>query len=168
MSRKVTPFFATHGDLVTIAREVMEVRPVDFVPGGLFTGPMLAAHPDIDDLSAFEAYLIVDHGIPVNLRAVPQRAGGQLYAVDQTNNAHTIALKTGGALADQQLIAGQVGTVGNAKQSDELYALFATIIRKRFEKVKSFYVGPEAAVMLDNGARLSATPKSPRTFDLVR
>ncbi len=46
--------------------------------------------------------------------------------------------------------------------------MFAMIIRKRCEKVKSFYVGPEAAVMLDNGARLSASPRSPQTFDLVR
>ncbi len=96
MSRKLTPFFATHGDLVAIAREVMEVRPVDFVQGGLFAEPRLAALHDIDDLRPFDTYLIVDHGVPVNFRAVPQRAGGQMYAVDQANNPHTIALQAGG------------------------------------------------------------------------
>lgn len=168
MSKKATPFFATHGDLVAIAREVLEVRPVDFVLGGLFVEPTLVVLRDICDLGEFESYLVVDHGIPVNFRAVPQRSGGQLYAVDQVNNPNTIVLQAGGRRAEQQLIAGQVGTVGNNKQSDELFGLFAKIIRKRFEKIKSFYVGPEAAAMLDNGSRLSSTPKSPQAFDLVR
>src|ERR1700740_3616800 len=129
MSRKLTPFFATHGDLAAIARDAIAVRPVDFVHGGLFAEAGLTVLADIDDLSAFETYLIVDHGVPVNLRAVPQRAGGQKYAVDQVNNPHTIALQTGGKHTDHQLIAGQIGTVGNSKQSDDLYALFTRIIR---------------------------------------
>lgn len=91
-----------------------------------------------------------------------------MYAVDQVNNPQTIALQTGGRHGEYQLIAGQIGTVGNGAQSDELYAIFAKNIRKQFEKIKSFYVGPEAVSMLDAGIRLSATPKSPQAYDLVR
>jgi hypothetical protein len=168
MSKKQISFFFTHDDLITLAREITEVRPVDFVHGGLFSEPRLEVLTDVNDLNAFETYLVVDRGIRVNLRAVPQRTGGQMYAMDQVSNPHTIVLQVGGKLADQQLIAGQIGTVGNSKQSDELYAMFARAIRKRYEKIKSFYVGSEAAAMLDSGARLSATPKSPQAYDLVR
>lgn len=91
-----------------------------------------------------------------------------MYAVDQVDNPHAVTLRTGGKHTDQHLIAGQVGTVGSSEQSDDLFALIGRVIRKRFEKVKSYYVGPEAAVMLDEGIRLSATPKAPTTYDLVR
>lgn len=168
MSKKQIPFFATHGDLTSIAREVVEARPVDFVHGGLFAGPSLEVLANVDNLCSFETYLVVDRGALVNLRAVPQRAGGQMYAVDQVSNPHTIALQTGGMSADRQLVAGQMGTVGNTTQSDELFVIYSMVIRKRYEKVKSYYVGPEAAVMLDSGARLSVTRKSPKAYDLVR
>lgn len=91
-----------------------------------------------------------------------------MYAIDQVNNPHSIALQSGGQFADRQLIAGQLGTVGDSEQSHELYALFDKLMRKRFEEIKSYCVGPEAAAMLDGGARLSVTPKSPQTYDLVR
>lgn len=168
MSKKQVPFFATRGDLITIAQEVTQARPVDFVHAGLFAEPRLQVLADVADFSAFETYLVVDRGIVVSLRPVSQRTGGQMYAVDQVDNPHTIVLHVGGVLADQHLIAGQIGTVGNSKQSDEMHSLFARVIQKRFEKVKAFYVGPEAAAMLDSGARLSATPKSPKAYDLTR
>ena len=168
MSKKQTQFFATHGDLVAVVRDVMEVQPIDIVQGGLLSEPSLVVLTDVNDLRAFETYLILDHGVPVNLRAVPQRAGGLKYAVDQIDNPYTVVLQTGGKHTDQHLIAGQVGTVGSSKQSDDLYALIGKVIRKRFEKVKSFYVGPEATDMLDGGLRLSATPKAPPMYDLVR
>lgn len=168
MSKKQIQFFATRGDLITIAREVMEVHPVDFVRGGLFVEPRVEVLADVADLNNFETYLVADHGALVSPRLVPQRTGGQMYAVDQLNNPHTIVLHVGGVLTDQQLIAGQIATVGNSKQSNELHSLFARVIRKRLEKVKAYYVGPEAVVMLDSGARLSATPKSPKSYDLIR
>lgn len=168
MSKKQVSFFATRGDLTAVAQEVTQVRPVDFVHAGLFAEPRLQVLADVDHFCAFETYLVVDRGIVVSLRPVSQRAGGQMYAVDQVDNPDTIVLHVGGVLADQHLIAGQIGTVGNSKQSDEIHSLFVRLIRKRFEKVKAFYVGPEAAAMLDSGARLSATPKSPKEYDLTR
>lgn len=168
MSKKQSPFFATHDDLVSLAREVMEVRPFDLVHGGLFEEPRLQVISDVANLMSFEAFLVVDRGMPVNFRLVPQRSGGEMYAVDQLNNPYTIWLDVGGLLAERHLIAGRIGTVGNCHQSDELYAVFTKVIRRRFEKIKSFHVGPEAAFMLDNGGRLSATPKSPKIYDLIR
>lgn len=168
MSKTQTPFFATHGDLVAIALEVMAFRKLDFVLGGVFPEPTLTVLKDVHDLGVCEIYLVVEHGSSVGLRSVPQRTGGQKYAVDQIENPHAIALHTGGPYTDRHLIAGQVGIVGKNRQSDDLYALFRMVIQKRFEKIKSFYVGPEAIAMLEKGARLSATPKAPQLYDLIR
>lgn len=168
MSKTQTPFFATHTDLVTVALEVMAFRQLEFFQGGLFTEPTPKVLKDVRELGVCEIYIVVERGSPVSVRRVPQHIGGQKFAVDQIENPHAIALHTGGPFAGSHLIAGQVGTVGNNKQSDDLYALFRKVIQKRFEKIKSFYVGPEAITMLDNGARLSATPKAPPLYDLVR
>lgn len=168
MSKKQIQFFATLTDLITIAKEVMKVHPVDFVPGGLFAEPRLEALSDVVDLKALQTYLVVDQGSPVSLRPVPQRAGGLMYAVDQLNNPHTVVIAVGGVHAHQHLISGQIGTLGNTEQSDKLFSLFSKVVRKRFERVKAFYVGPEAAAMLNNGARLSPTPNSPKAYDLTR
>lgn len=168
MSRKLTPFFATQSDLAAITREVMAAQPVDFLLSGLFLEPRLVVLTGIDGLSPFGTYLVANHGASASFRAVPQRSGGTMYAVDQINNSHTLALHTGGMYTGQQLISGQIGTIGNSKQADDLYSLFSRIIRKRFDKVKSFYIGPESAGLLDNGVRLSVTSKSPQRYDLAR
>lgn len=167
MSRKMIPFFATSDDLADILRGVKESKAVDFVHAGMFAEPKVRISAS-DALSAFEEYLIVDNGVAINLRAVPQRSGEVMYAVDQIDNPHTIVLQTGGEHADRHLVAGQIGTVRSSKESDALYAILAKIIRSRFEKIKSYYVGPRAATLLDSGARLSATRKSPQTYDLAR
>jgi hypothetical protein len=95
--------------------------------------------------------------------------GGGRYAIDLLVNPKAVSMSTGGMLTDQQLIAGQIGTVATSDtDAVELYSLFARVIRKRFERVKSYYVGTEAARLLDDGVRLSATATSPQAYDLVR
>jgi hypothetical protein len=43
---------------------------------------------------------------------------------------------------------------------------FYTAIRKRFTKVRAFWVGPEALALLHAGKRLTAATQCPPEFDL--
>jgi hypothetical protein len=43
---------------------------------------------------------------------------------------------------------------------------FASAIRKRFKKHKSYYVGPAALAMLVEGSRLTDALQSPPEYDL--
>jgi len=83
-------------------------------------------------------------------------------------NPQTVVLDSGGLVDRQRLIAGQIGTATVNKQSEEIYALFAKVVRRRFEKIKSYYVGPEAIRLFDLGTRLTPTAKSSEVYDLVR
>jgi hypothetical protein len=168
MKTRHIPFFATQGDLAPIAQEIGSKRPIDFVLAGLFTEPSLTVFQDFGSLRPLENYVIIDRGARVEIRAVPQRAGGVRYAVDQLANSTTLGLQLGGLINEQHLLASQIGTVSEHQVSIELFMLFAKAIRKNFEKIQSYYVGPQAVLMLDRGARLSSTTKSPPPYDLAR
>ncbi len=90
------------------------------------------------------------------------------YAIDQRENSHAIALQYGGLVDGARLIASQLGTISTDSVSAQIYSLFAETIRRQFDKIQSYYVGPEAALLLDTGVRLTPTVKSPAIYDLVR
>jgi len=168
MTTKQISFFATHADMVAIASDAMALRRMDFVLAGLFEEPRVSVLADINNIAAGERYLVVDFGVALNVRSVPQRNGTYKFGVDQVANPSTVALLTGDEQAPQRLIAGQIGTATGDARSDDLYLLFTKVIKKRCQKIKSYYVGIEAASMLDRGARLSATLNSPKEYDLAR
>lgn len=162
------PIYATQRDLSALVKEVCSLRLIEFVAAGLFDQAVPTVLNDPEKLLPFTAYLVYDKGLDITVRPVPQRKGGVKYAVDILENPHTVDLSCGGLLEGQRLIAGQVGTITTGKPAEEIYALFAKVIRRKFEKIKSYYVGPEAVELLDNGLRLTPTAKSPETYDLVR
>lgn len=102
------------------------------------------------------------------MREVVQRAGGVNYALVQLCNPNSVVLRTGGKCGDEQLIAGQVGTSSKSYLSIRLYKLLSGLIISKFKKIRSYYVGPTAEALLDSGVRLSATPRSPKVYDLSR
>lgn len=160
--------YTTQDDLSTIAMLVSAKRPLQFVIAGLFddNGPILMS--DLTDSLPCSTYLAFDKGANVAVRPIPQRNGGLKYAIDQLENLHTVVLQSGGLVDGKRLIAGQIGTTSIESNSVEIYTLFAKEVRRKFEKIKSYYVGPEAGLFLDGGGRLTPTAKSPETYDLRR
>lgn len=168
MPRKQIPIYATQNDFAGLLREVSNNRPLEIVIGGLSNDPTRLILSDFENIEPFKTYLVFEQGMRVEVRAVAQRDGGHMYAVDQIGNPHSVVLQCGGVFDEHRLIASQLGTVGTSKQSGGIYSLFAKAICKKFEKIQSYYVGPEAVGMLDSGARLAPTVKSPKKYDLVR
>lgn len=168
MSKKSTPFFATKNDLAKLLSDLNMIRPIELVRSGIFAEGDFKTSVDISNMNGFASYLIVDAGVEINPRTVPASENKAMHAIDQINNPCAIFLQVGGVYSEKHLIAGQVGTVSGVKQSEELYTLLKNFIQKDFEKIKSYYVGKEAAAMLDDGSRLSPTPRSTQLYDLVR
>ena len=164
-----TPLFATAHDLSAIVRAVATARPIQLAVGGPVSTPEIRFLENVEGLQNFTTYLVFDKGRQsVASRAVPQKNGTMKYALDQLNNPRTVVLNCGGLFDGQRLVASQIGTASMEEQSRELYELFVKEIRCKFEKIKSYYVGPEAAELLGKGTRLTPTSKSPETYDLVR
>lgn len=104
----------------------------------------------------------------MNRRVVIQKDGTTKFAIDQMINPKSIELKVGGIyLAEEKvIIAGRVATISNGMDSNVLFKLFASKIKKSFRVIDSFYVGPLAEVRLKKGWRLVANTKLARDFDL--
>lgn len=171
-------FFAISEDLRDVLKEawgggIFSIASIS-VEGGL---GIVYEHPEhVDELSvapsgdqAYEkAYLLVPANIPPLEREVSQRAGGVRSVFDQLSAPESVYLRPGGAHGDEVVIAGQLGTISEAEWSLRLCRVLAKLVRRRFEKVGSFYVGSDAARVLDGGGRLTARVRAPKEYDLIR
>lgn len=168
MSRKQIPMYATKNDFAAVFRGVSLERPIDFVATGLFDKAEMTILHESDDIASFSAYMAFDRGLSIEQRVVPQRDGTTKFAIDPMINKKTIIFRCGGLIGNERLVAGDIAASDTNEQSEEIYRLFVRHIMKNFKKVKSYYVGPEAMDLFDQGIRLSPSEKSPELYDLKR
>lgn len=172
-------FFATADDLhpvfsrVEAKREVLytqigvfEARPAAGLPRGEGL-PTLRLAPEGRSTVQCSAYLVTPARVIVNVREVPQRAGGVRYAVDQLMNPDSITINHGGRLEPDVLLAGWVGTCTGGDVSAALFRAYTSAIARTFIRVKAFWVGPEARKLLASGRRLTQSADSPAEYDLA-
>jgi hypothetical protein len=176
---KVIGIFATRNDLLDLLADVESARSVQYAEAGMFDKPAPAtfgSSSEIPGLGTTHAtstnlaprFLLADAGVPFSVRPVLQRKGGTRYAVDQQKNPDSVALIPGGQFDGQTLLAGSIGTCTNSAVSAALLGAIASVIRRKWVKIQSYAVGPEAARVLDAGGRLTADIWSPREYDLQR
>ncbi len=174
---KLAPLFATQADHALVIKAAERNQPLQFFLSGLFTSPDLQifdsgfnlprlGEVNVNDANHAEHYLVTLPGTSVNVRAVEQRKGGIRYAVDQSVNPDTIEFSPGGVFEHTCIISGRIATVSKSEKSLLLYNLFYKAMKTQFVRIKSFWVGPEVAVLLKEGWRLTGNTKSPVDYDL--
>ena len=171
--------FATADDLLPVFSRVEAKREVVYTLMGLLEARPVEAFTRGEELPTLRrppvgratvqcsAYLVTPAGVPVNVREVPQRAGGVRYAVDQLVNPDSIELNHGGRPELGVLLAGRVATCAGTEASVALFRAYAKAIARTFTRVKAFWVGPEARELLAIGCRLTVSADSPPEYDLV-
>jgi hypothetical protein len=177
MSRSVH-FFGTRQDLRDLLSAVEDSWGLRYYRAGILpsvepeywdSGQLLPTlgMASTGDQSKEPWYLIVSQGTPVQTRQIPQRRGRVRYAIDQDLNPGSVVFRPGGAFEDA-LIAGQLGTTTEDPISIDLLDCFVREVRVQFERIRSYYVGKEAEIMLDRGHRLTACVYSSKEYDLSR
>ena len=176
---KSLQFYATGSDLKPFLAAVELQRPLWYAVGGT----SVKQEPEVFDSSQQlpnlgiammgdqnrePFYLVTDENIAVEARAVPQRRGGMRFSFDQQANPRSIILRPGGAFQGKFLIAGQLGTCSPDEESVNLIKLFAKVLRQRFSKVRSYFVGEEALRLLEDGMRLTTSVLAPVEYDLKK
>jgi hypothetical protein len=167
-------FFATRSDLVPVLEAIEKERDLKYVQFGwsdtqaATSFPTLTAIPNLGTASHESAincssFLICRKQDAIKPRTVPGR-----YVFDQLLNPETVTFTPGGLWGDGILLYGRFATASTSVFSLELMKLCGMAVRKRFKKVKAFYVGEEAEQLLDRGRRLTIAAQSPRTLDLSR
>jgi hypothetical protein len=115
-----------------------------------------------------KAYLVFDAATELKVREIPQRKGGVLYSADLEANPTGFGFRPGGLFEGRCLIRGSVGTATGDPVSIALCRAFAREVRRGFTKIHSYYVGPEAVRLLDEGMRLAIGVGSSPNSDLKR
>lgn len=172
-------FFAAADDLIPVFERAEKKESFSYTVAGLFDSPELvtvrtgAALPTLRQPAPHREavgcpwYLVMPPDLSVQVREVTQRAGGMKYAVDQLINPDSIVVSHGGVYDPNILLYGKIGTSTDSKIAISLFRLFANAIAKHFERIRSFWVGPEARQLRKNGWRLTIGANSPRENDLA-
>jgi hypothetical protein len=179
MRGKQIMFFVDPDDIDPILRQIEDSNNIHYFMTGLLDSATIPQYdtfsqiPDLGyvsegDWNKIDSYLILPRNTNLNIRSIPQRAGGIKYAVDQMINEKSVVLKPGGIFNNEILVAGRVATISEEKFSVDLYKAFSLIIKKKkFKRIGEFYVGPSALQKLHSGWRLVTNEKLSRGFDLA-
>ena len=172
-------FFALPDDLLGVFEQVESKSAVSYLLAGMFETPHFEVFhagaglptlrsPACRQSSECATYLVLPVSTRVNVRSVPQRAGGTRYAIDQLENPDSVTFTHGGLYSDGVLISGRVATISSTPVGKQLQAAFSKAIGKLFGKVNAFYVGAGAMELLRGGGRLTFNASSPPEYDLQK
>lgn len=114
------------------------------------------------------SWLVAHRDEPIHPRKIELIKGGVRYAIDQLANENTIEVTPGGRLRHTIVLSGRIATVSDTPAAKELMGAFRRAVRKSFERIGAYWVGPAAVGVLDRGGRLTIATQSPPSFNLVR
>lgn len=170
-------FFALRDDLLLVLNDVEERMPLKYVRFGRLSSPRYesldrgSAIPFLglasaDSVASCTSFVVSSRDTSLAIREV-STSQGSVFFMDQLINPDSVTLTPGGVRGEGVLLHGRVATASDTAASQHLMRLFGSAIRKRFSKIKAFYVGPAARRMLEAGSRLTVSVNSPRELDLT-
>ena len=170
-------FYATRADLEPGLARAEANRPLKYVLSGLFAGSEFnetntaAVLPQLGlaergDVNRQPFYLVVDASHVVQVRAVPQRRGGVLYALDEVANPASVIFVPGG-LNGNCVVVGKIMVPGDPR-AHELSATFTPHVLRGFSRCGMYRIGPEARQLWESGYRLTHDALADPQFDLAK
>ncbi len=176
---KYVHIFALKDDIFPVLQLVESKGPIKYHRAGVFFENEIEcfnAAADIPMLGIAAAnsstccdrFLISARELEINFRPIQVRNVGLKLGVDQLWNADTVVLNAGGYWQEEVLLSGYVSTVSDTGPAQTLMKRFHSAIKKTFEKINIYHVGPNAARLLDSGKRLTDAVQCPSERDLSR
>jgi len=174
---KAIHFFATERDLVNVLQAAECDRPLKYTQAGMFDEPIASTFgsclqlPNLGTAASGDQnlepfWLITDATANIQFEVVPQRRGGTRFGIDPGTNPASVVLWPGGRFDNSCIVAGKISTTMANSVSMQLMNLFTREIKRRFKRIRSFFVGPDAENLLDAGYRLAHSAQSPVECDL--
>lgn len=170
-------FYATREDLVPVTDAVERSMSLIYARMGQSRAPepecytQASTIPNLGratthSVSTNEEYLVVSACDRIQTRTIRANDGSEYYLTDQLVNPTSISFAPGGLWDSGVLLHGRIATVSDTPEAKQLLGTFEKEFRKRFRKVKAFWVGEDALNRLRGGTRLTISAQSPREFDL--
>ena len=172
-------FFVLASDIEPLLRKLESSYQVHYYKAGMFDNPKTPNYSSsiqfpnlgfalVDESIATDSYLVMPKSVEMNVREVPQRAGGIKYAVDFLVNEASVELKIAGIYEAEEnvLIAGRIAILNKNEFATSFFKTFSNLMKKEFRRVDTFYVGNEAYKRLQEGWRLVINVRAPKQGDL--
>jgi len=162
--------FATTSDLIESLSPVEQVQPVQYCaissnePTAAPVESIAALASKIDEARESH-WLVTRAGVTLHARRVTTREGNVWYSFDQSQNPDSVLLYTG-ARQGKVLTPGRISTGSAGPEAQSLFRLFRKWYKKRSQRVRSYWVGAEALVMLRSGYRLTCNETASPIYDL--
>jgi hypothetical protein len=175
---ELIPFYAMKEDLLPVLEAVESDGSVKYVRTGgqlLEPGLTIVDHgKDIPNLGKAssdtgnfcEKFLVCKSELQIVPRSLRVR-GEPRFFIDQLYNPNTVTFTPAGMWNQDILLAARVGTASDSQESLKLMKLFHSAIRRRFIKIKAYWVGHRALELLQNGKRLTDAAQAPSECDLI-
>mgnify|MGYP001199456022 CR=1 FL=1 len=181
MKGRETVFFAIEDDLFSILEAVEQEYEIEYVVMGRFETddckkydtfkkiPKFGLTDHGDWVTSEHRYLIKAKDTALNIEEFMLSRGGVVYLIDQKLNTDTVVFVPNGVYTrnEKVIVAGRLSTISDSKLSLAIYKPLSSKIRKKFDRIGAFYVGPKAKEKLKDGWRLVQSVKSPNEYDLA-
>jgi hypothetical protein len=178
MRGKQIAFFAEEQDLRQLITAFEATTRCQYYEAGSFESSVIPTYESLlevprlgwvqqGDWNQATRLLVLPVGIPLVVRTVAQRVGGERYFVDQLENPYGFLLTLGGTFQPGVLVASGASTLATDAASLSLFGRLAELVKKQ-AKVGTFYVGKHANRYLHEDWRLVTSANSPRDYDLPK
>ncbi len=174
MSARDVRFFASARDLGTLLADFEMVEAVEYVRRGRVLGEQVEIFGRAADVPRLglsrtgdqmrdDAFLVARKGNDWKLAVV-----GGTSAVDIADNPASICLSPGGEHGSSAIVAGWAAARKDVDDGLPLLRELSNALRRRFRKIKSYWVGADAERRLAAGCRLTTAVASSPKYDLAR
>jgi hypothetical protein len=172
-------FFATREDWLPVIRAVEAGEALKYVSTETSPAPHFKTYSSAADIPTLgratsesgvtsDSYLVMLASLEPQSRQAGHPGREVWYLMDQLINPDTLTFIPAGVWNGDVLLSGSLDTAWDTDISKALMKRFQKEIRRRFKKIKSDWVGPEAERWLDAGKRLTGAQQQPREYDLQR
>ena len=168
-------FCASDDDLHLILAPILEKHKVRIYRVDCPQGPspqliapveMQIGTTNADQQNGGTAYLLLPEAIPIQVETRTLITGKTIWIVNQLLNNESVVLRPLGRRPDNVVIAGTIGTAWDSDFAAVFLGEFLSKLRKKFKKIRAFWVGPKALEILRGGGRLTQAIQSPPMYDL--
>jgi hypothetical protein len=173
-------FFATAADLLQGLERLESEHNLTYVESGSFNTSKVKTFNHGIELPSLgiathqsgtqcKRFLVMKTETPLTIRPIKLNSGDTNFAVDQFVNPDSVILQPGGLYNNSAFILGSITSTCNSEAAKKLLKKSSAEVTRGFKKIKSFWIGPEAYQLFQDGVRFITTSvDSPREYDLSK
>ena len=181
MAQTQLMFYATREDLLDVLLPLEEKYGFTYATMGAYVKPEIEVFQSLSQITGLgvsphgkrygvKSYLLAMSKAEISVQEKVTSCANRdcFYWLDTSSNPDALALYPSGIFSPTTLLDGRLYAASESGASIALFKLIAKEIKRKFERVKAYWLGRQAAKLLDSGGRLAMDIDTPAEYDLKR